>query len=97
MPDVKMNYQMMEDMGRTCSQAAQQLEDVMKSVQGIGTTLQDAFQGQAGDSMQTALNQTLKGKLQKFVDEMNDMAKNLQEAAQDTRDGITNSKSKYGG
>jgi WXG100 family type VII secretion target len=97
MPDVKMNYQMMEDMGRTCSDAAKQLEDVMSSIGGIGSTLQDAFQGKAGDSMQQALNQTLKQKLQNFVDEMKEMASNLQQAAQDTRDGITNSKSKYGG
>jgi WXG100 family type VII secretion target len=95
MPDVAMNYQMMEDMGRTCSQAASSLEESMSAVQGIAQKLSTTFQGNGGDAMQQALNQTLKSKLQEFHDKMTEMAKDLATAAQDTRDGITSSKSKY--
>jgi WXG100 family type VII secretion target len=95
MPDVAMNYQMMEDMGRTCSQAASSLEESISAIQGIGQKLASSFQGNAGDAMQQALNQTLKSKLQEFENKMKEMAQDLSTAAQDTRDGITSSKSKY--
>ena len=97
MPDVAMNYQMMEDMGRTCSQAASSLQDSMSQIDQIAQKLADSFQGNGGDAMQQALKQTLKSKLQEFHDKMTEMAQDLATAAQDTRDGIQNSKSKYGG
>ena len=95
MPDVKMNYQMMEEMGRTCAQAAKTLEDSMSSINQIAGKLADSFQGMGGDAMQQALKQTLVRKLQSFHDKMSEMSQDLQTAAQDTRDGITNSRSKY--
>lgn len=95
MPDVAMNFQMMEDMGRTCSQAASSLQDSMGAIDQISQKLADSFQGNGGDAMQQALKQTLKSKLQEFQQKMSEMAQDLATAAQDTRDGITSSKSKY--
>jgi WXG100 family type VII secretion target len=95
MPDVKMNYQQMEEMGRTCEKAASTLEESMSAIDGLAGKLQESFQGMGGDAMQTALRNTLKRKMQTMQAKMNEVSKDLAQAAEFTRKGIKDSKSKY--
>ena len=95
MPDVKMNYQQMEQMARTCEKAASSLEDSKSAVDGIAGKLQEAFQGMGGDAMQEVIKSTLEKKMDLMRDKMAEMSKDLAKAADDTKKGIKDSKSKY--
>lgn len=95
MPDVKMNYQQMEQMARTCEKAARSLEDSYSQIDGVMGKLQEAFQGMGGDAMQQAVKQTLAKKMNTMRDKMGEMSKDLAHAADCTKKGIKDSKAKY--
>jgi WXG100 family type VII secretion target len=95
MPDVKMNYQQMEQMARTCEKAARSIEDSYSAIDGVMGKLQEAFQGMGGDAMQEAVKQTLAKKMNTMRDKMGEMSKDLAKAADETKKGIKDSKSKY--
>ena len=95
MPDVKMNYQQMEQMARTCEKAARSIEDSYSQIDGVMGKLADAFQGMGGDAMQQAVKNTLAKKMNLMRDKMAEMSKDLAKAADETKRGIKDSRSKY--
>ena len=97
MPDVLMNYQQMDDMVNTVNQVVRDLEDSMSAIGGSAQKLSTSFMGVGGSAMQDALNQTLKGQMQTLHDAMTNMVKDLQTAIEDTKQGVLQSKSPYGG
>ena len=97
MPDVLMNYQQMDEMVQTVNSVARDLEDSMGAIGGSSQKLSSSFMGVGGSAMQDALNQTLKGQMQQLHDAMVNMAKDLQTAIEDTKAGVQQSRSPYGG
>jgi len=94
--DEKMNYGDMDAMISTCNQVASSLGDSMSAIKNMGGKLSEGFQGGAGDLMQQALNSILLKKMSKMQEKMVEMSKDLKDAMQDTKQGVSNSKSKYG-
>ena len=97
MPDVKMDYQQMEDMANAFKRAASDVQNSMTAIKAQGGKLQDAFQGDGGEAMQDAINKLLLKKMQTVQDKMNEVAGDLKTAIEATKQGITTSKSPYSG
>ena len=97
MPDVKMDYQQMEDMSNAFKKAQSDVEASMKAIQGTAGKLAEAFQGDGGSALQDAISKILLKKMQKIAQKMTEVSKDLKTAEEDTKQGIATSKSPYGG
>jgi len=97
MPDVKMDYQQMEDMTSAFKKAESDVRSSIGAIRGVTTKLADAFQGDGGSALQEAINKILLKKMDTVAQKMAEIAKDLKAAEDDTKQGITNSKSPYGG
>ena len=97
MPDVKMDYQQMEEMARAFDKAGQDVEASMNAIKGQAAKLQDAFQGEGGSEMQDAIAKVLLKKMELMRDKMKEVSGDLKTAIEATKEGITTSKSPYSG
>lgn len=97
MPDVKMDYQQMEEMTNAFKKAGSDVQNSMNALKGVASKLQDSFQGEAGSAMQDAITRILLKKMDTIAQKMQEVSQDLKTAEDDTKQGITNSKSPYGG
>jgi len=97
MPDVKMDYQQMEDMANAFKKAQSDVQNSMNAIKGTAAKLAEAFQGDGGSALQDAIGKILLKKMDTVAQKMAEVAKDLKTAEDDTKQGISNSKSPYGG
>jgi len=97
MPDVKMDYQQMEDMSNAFKKAGSDVQASMNALKGVAAKLADAFQGDGGSALQDAIGKILLKKMDTISQKMTEVAKDLKTAEDDTKAGIATSKSPYGG
>jgi uncharacterized protein YukE len=92
-----MDYQQMEEMQSAFSKAEADIRNSINAIKGVGSKLQETFQGDAGTEMQEAIAKILLKKMDLVAQKMKEVAGDLKEAEEDTKKGISNSKSPYGG
>lgn len=98
MPDVQMDYDLMEDMARLFNDGAQQLEDLIRVMQGIASTLEDgALLGQGGDALASAVRDKLVTRVSRLEDKFNELSADVWGALVDLRDGDTQAASRFKG
>jgi WXG100 family type VII secretion target len=97
MPDVKMDYQQMEDMTNAFKRAQSDVQNSMNAIKATAAKLADAFQGDGGSALQDAIGKILLKKMDTIAQKMGEVAQDLKTAEDDTKAGIGKSKSPYGG
>jgi uncharacterized protein YukE len=96
MPDVRMNYASMERMEKAFRQAAQTIEQTMRTANEISRLMENgALQGQAGDQFRAAINDKLNKRLQVLQAKMQELSQDVKGAVQATRDGISTAQSRF--
>jgi uncharacterized protein YukE len=98
MPDVQMDYDLMEDMARLFKQGSQQLEDTIRSMQNIAGRLEDgALLGRGGDALASAIRDKLNARIAALQDKLDEMSMDVYGALVDLRDGDTEAASRFKG
>ena len=90
MPEkVRMNYETMREMTKEFKAAQQQLQETLKVVQSIGKDMEGGgLQGQAGQTMVSAVNGPLAKSLKKLADAMGELAADTDDARRALEDGV---------
>lgn len=97
MPDVKMDYQQMEDMANAFKKAQSDVQASMNAIKGQAGKLAEAFQGDGGSAMQDAIGKILLKKMDTVAQKMGEVSGDLKTAIEATKQGISTSKSPYAG
>ncbi len=97
MPDVKMDYQQMEDMTNAFKKAQSDVQNSMTAIKATAQKLSDAFQGEGGSALQDAISKILLKKMDTIAQKMGEVSQDLKTAEEATKQGITTSKSPYAG
>ncbi len=98
MPDVQMDYDMMEDMARLFREGSQQLGDTIRTMQAIAGKLEDgALLGKGGDALASALRERLSRRLGRLQDKLDELSGDVNGALVDLRDGDTEAASRFKG
>lgn len=96
MPDVRMNYESMEQMASAFHQAGQQLEQTMTVASNIANQLSGgALLGQGGDEFVEAINGQLLPRLKVLAANMHELEHDIKGAVASTRDGVTTAASRF--
>lgn len=98
MPDVQMDYDMMEDMARLFRDGSQQIGDTMQAMQAIAGRLEDgALLGKGGDALAQAIRNRLNARLARLQDKLDELSGDVYGALVDLRDGDTEAASRFKG
>ncbi len=98
MPDVQMDYDLMEDMARLFNDGAQQLEDLVRLMQGIASQLEDgALLGQGGDALASAIRDKLVTRVNRLEEKFQELSGDVWGALVDLRDGDKEAASRFKG
>lgn len=97
MPDVKMDYQQMEDMANAFKKAQSDVQASMNAIKGQAGKLAESFQGDGGSAMQDAIGKILLKKMDTVAQKMGEVSGDLKTAIEATKQGISTSKSPYAG
>lgn len=96
MPDVQMDYDLMEDMNRCFRTCSGQMEDTIRTLQTLATQLEDgALLGQAGDAFSNALRARLTPGVNRLRDKFDELAGDIYGALVDLRDGDSTAASRF--
>ena len=98
MPDVQMDYDMMEDMARLFRDGSQQIGDTIQAMQAIAGRLEDgALLGKGGDALAEAIRNRLNARLGRLQDKLDELSGDVYGALIDLRDGDTEAASRFKG
>ena len=98
MPDVQMDYDLMEDMARLFRDGAQQLEDLRSHMEAVAGRLEDgALLGKGGNALAEALRQRLNQRIASLQDKLSELSMDVYGALVDLRDGDTEAASRFKG
>lgn len=96
MPDVRMNYQSMEKMGKEFGNAANQIKQSISQLKKIAGMMDDgALKGQGGVAFQDAIQQQAIPKMQKLAEKMTELQKDINGAVVATRDGVETARKRF--
>ncbi|MBL8045784.1 MAG: WXG100 family type VII secretion target [Anaerolineales bacterium] len=96
MPDVRMNYNSMEDMAKAFHSAHQQLEQTMREMEKVAKTMEDgALLGGAGDAFRDAVRSKLNKRLKVLAEKMQELERDIDGAVKFTRDGVKTAQSRF--
>ena len=96
MPDVQMDFDMMEELATIFRNGAQQLEDTQRAMQSIAQALEDgALWGDAGEMLGDGLRFRLNAKLARLQDKFEELAGDVSGALSDLRDGDHEAASRF--
>lgn len=96
MPDVKMNYQSMENMEKAFRAANQQVQESIQEMEKVAKSLEDgALLGMAGDAFKDAIRSKLEKRMKVIADKMGELERDINGALIATRDGITTATSRF--
>ncbi len=95
-PDVRMNYSSMERMEKAFRQAAQTIEQTMRTANEANKMMEGgALQGEAGDQFRSAINDKLNKRLKVLQEKMLELAQDIKGAVEATRDGVSTAQSRF--
>jgi uncharacterized protein YukE len=98
MPDVQMDYDLMEDMAHLFKDGSQHLNDVIRSMQNIAGRLEDgALLGKGGDALAQAIRNSLCARIAALQDKLDELSGDVYGALVDLRDGDTEAASRFKG
>ena len=96
MPDVQMDFDLMEDMARLFRDGAQRVDDLIRHMENIAGRLEDgALLGKGGDAMADALRQRLNPRLSALQDKLSELGMDVYGALVDLRDGDSEAASRF--
>jgi len=96
MPDVKMNYDSMQNMENAFKQAASQVSDSINAMKQVSQTLQGgALLGQAGSAFSDAINNKLIPAMNTIQEGMSKLQQDIGGAVSATRDGVSSAQSRF--
>lgn len=98
MPDVQMDYDLMEDMARLFRDGAQMLEDLSRHMENVAGRIEDgALMGKGGDALADAIRQRLNSRLAALQDKFSELGMDVYGALIDLRDGDSEAASRFKG
>jgi WXG100 family type VII secretion target len=98
MPDVQMDYEMMEDMAKIFKNGSEQLSETRRAMEGLAATMEGgALLGEGGDRFADALRSRLGPRLKKLRDKYAELSQDVMGALVDLRDGDTQAASRFKG
>jgi WXG100 family type VII secretion target len=81
--EIKLNYELAEEMIRTFEQSYEQLQDTMQEMQSIANILEEgALLGRGGMAFTDAIRSNLCPSLSQFLEKIEEMGKDVQAAIQ---------------
>lgn len=96
MPDVQMDYDLMEDMQRAFSDGAQHMEDLVRVLQGIAGRLEDgALLGKGGQALADAVRDRLSSRVSMLGEKLEELSYDVMGALVALRDGDTEAASRF--
>lgn len=96
MPDVRMNYESMENMEKAFHQANDQVTQSISEMEKVAKTLEDgALLGAAGDAFKDAIRSKLIPRMKIIADNMHTLEGDINGAIAATRDGVTTAQSRF--
>jgi len=97
MVDVRIDYDMMVDMAQAFRQASQQLEDTLREMQNIATTLENgALLGRAGDSLTEGIRGRLCPAIDRLREKNDELTRDIYGAISDFRGADFDAESLFG-
>lgn len=98
MPDVQMDYDLMEDMARLFREGAQHMDDLIRAMQNVAGRLEDgALLGRGGDALAEAIRNNLNTRVAALQDKFEELSMDVYGALVDLRDGDTEAASRFKG
>lgn len=96
MPDVKMNYQSMEQMAAAFKNAHNQVETSMNEMKKLAQMMESgALLGMGGDAFKAAIQQKLLKRMKVLSAKMAELEKDIKGAVEATRDGVATAQSRF--
>ena len=96
MPDVQMDYDMMEDMNNAFRNAVAQMDDTIRLMQSIANSLEDgALLGKGGNAFADALRSKLTPAMTRLQDKFDELAGDVYGALVYLRDGDSTAASRF--
>jgi uncharacterized protein YukE len=94
--EIKLNYEMAEDMVRTFEQGVEQLQDTMQEIQQLANILEEgALLGRGGEMYTDAIRSKLSPSLSKLTDKFQELAGDVTAAIEYMRDADAAVRSKF--
>ena len=98
MPDVQMDYDMMEDMNNVFKNGAQQLSETRQAMENLAQQMEGgSLLGEGGESFADALRGILGPRLNKLEQKFSELAQDVIGAVRDLRDGDKEAASRFKG
>lgn|SRR5215510_6221664 len=96
MPDVRMNYNSMENMQKAFHQSHQQVSESISEMEKLAKTLEDgALLGSAGDAFKDAIRSKLIKRMKVIQDKLRELEGDINGAVLATRDGVSTAQSRF--
>lgn len=94
--EIRVVYELMDDMSNTFNQSVEQLQDTNQEMQLIATTFEDgALLGMGGDAFVEAIRGKLSPAIAKLADKMNELNQDVQAAKQYAQDADKESSAQF--
>lgn len=96
MTDVQMDYDLMEEMAQIFREGSQQLEDTIRTMQGIAASLENgALLGRGGDVLASAIRDRLNARIARLQEKLEELQQDVMGALIDLRDGDKTAASRF--
>jgi uncharacterized protein YukE len=96
MPDVRMNYESMEEMKKAFAQAHQQMDETVQEMEKVAKSMEDgSLVGMAGDAFRDAIHTKLVKRIKVLSEKMKELEGDIQGAVVATRDGVSTAQSRF--
>jgi WXG100 family type VII secretion target len=94
--EIKLNYDMAEEMARTFAQGAEQLQDTMQELQSIANTLEGGgLRGRGGQAYVEAIRNKLSPALARLTDKFRELEEDVKVAIEAMREADDTSEQKF--
>lgn len=94
--EIKLNYDMAEEMARTFQQGAEQLQDTMQELQSIANVLDGgALRGRGGAAFVEGLRNKLSPSLARLIDKFHELEEDVKAAIEAMREADDDSRKKF--
>ena len=94
--EIRMDYGLMEDMGKTFQQSVEQLQDTLQAVQNIANELEDgALLGRGGDAFTQAIRNKLSPAISRLTEKMQELSEDVNKAMEDMRSADSSTERMY--
>lgn len=95
-PDVRMNYDSMEEMAKEFDNAVKQLEDTVNDMKNVAKTMEDgALLGMGGDAFVDAIQSQLVPNIQILSEKLGELGGDIRAAVAYTRDGVESARKRF--